>query len=361
MCKGIMAEVFDVQPLQVSDISPENVSNILSRISPVVLSDISLTICLTFFLANVLASLLTFFLPVEVRHGNTGSRGSRLRSGREHWQQRIAVEVRQGTLAQGTRPANGSKKGQGRRGPDGRRGRRQGEGEGNKADIIKISLSLIWQVGKSEKSRVSSFGSEKNLQKGKPSNGIVTSFMVKNQVSENISALDRLQTWRFFWWMWRAMPWSVRFQKKNPGTHLGGNPKPNRKLRKKHIFWEEMLKYVMDNTCNIPIYSKHPFGGQYIFWGQKRGSLVVRTSNTKSRESVHQHSSCHRNSISDGISKPCVGTIFWWKAQFLVCLNKCQYDFPWYENTPQKFNIAPEKEPSQKDSTLSTTIFQWLS
>ena len=34
--------------------------------------------------------------------------------------------------------------------------------------------------------------------------------------------------------------------KKNLEPIWGGNPKPNRKLRKKHIFWEEMLKYIMD-------------------------------------------------------------------------------------------------------------------
>ena len=38
-------------------------------------------------------------VAVEVRHaGNTGHSRSQLRSGREHWPQRAAAEVRQGTL-----------------------------------------------------------------------------------------------------------------------------------------------------------------------------------------------------------------------------------------------------------------------
>ena len=104
MCRGIMAEVFDVQPLQVSDISPENLSDILSRISPVVLSDILSSKC-----PDISSDILPACwgpawehwprrIAVEVRQGtlaaedrgwgpagNTGSRGSRFRSGREHW------------------------------------------------------------------------------------------------------------------------------------------------------------------------------------------------------------------------------------------------------------------------------------
>ena len=131
-----MAEVFDVQPLQVSDISPENLSDILSRISPVVLSDI---------LSSKCPDISSDILPACVRSGmgtlaaedsgwgpagNTGSRGSRLRSGREHWQQRIAVEVLQGTQKAGNR-------------------RGEGGGEGGAVRLKKSSF-LTWRVGKKE-------------------------------------------------------------------------------------------------------------------------------------------------------------------------------------------------------------------
>ena len=58
-----------------------------------------LTFCLTFFLSNILSGISSDILsrgwgPA----GNTERRWSRLRSGREHWAQQVAVEVRHGTL-----------------------------------------------------------------------------------------------------------------------------------------------------------------------------------------------------------------------------------------------------------------------
>ena len=114
----------DISSDTLSGISPDLLSGILSDISSDILSGISrdilsdissITFCLTFFLTYLLTFfltyLLTFYLVVEVRQGtlaaegrsrgpagNTGRTGSQLRSGREHWPQRVAVEVRQGTL-----------------------------------------------------------------------------------------------------------------------------------------------------------------------------------------------------------------------------------------------------------------------
>ena len=114
-----------------SDIPPDILSDVLSDISSDVLSDISSDISSAFFLIFFLACLLTFFLTYLLKFcltfvltpcltffltflltffrtffrtffltffrtfflaGNTDRRGSRLRSGREHWTWRIAVE-----------------------------------------------------------------------------------------------------------------------------------------------------------------------------------------------------------------------------------------------------------------------------
>ena len=70
-----------------SDISFDLLSDILSDISSDILSDIS---------SDILSDILS---RGGGPAGNTERRWSRLRSGRGHWAQQVAVEARQGTLA----------------------------------------------------------------------------------------------------------------------------------------------------------------------------------------------------------------------------------------------------------------------